>query len=176
MGKTFTYDNYQNYIRGTELDTLEHVEYLKNRKLIYIPEKEYTEVAVHEDMKGVKIPVDKIAGSYLTNDEGRELISLYELLINGNPFRFRSLDNFFAILQCTSVRQSREWLDSPECAQADGEKDYGLVSALPEAKYFRDIDKYFINEGKNRSVAAMLIRAENYRVAILREYEKEKNI
>lgn len=176
MGNKFTYDIYQNYIKGTELDNPKHVEYLKNRKLSFVPEQLYEVVSEQEDkINGIPIPVDKIAGSHLTNEEGREF-SLYELLVGDNPFRFSSLDIFFKILQGTSVEESIKWLDSPECANSDVEKDHGQLPNLPVARYYRDIDKYFIDEGKNRSVAAMLIKADYYRVAILREYEREESV
>ncbi|PHG45979.1 MULTISPECIES: hypothetical protein [Bacillus cereus group] len=175
MKNVFTFEHYQSYIKGTELDTTEHVEYLKSRKLTYIPEKEYTQVGEQKYEQGVSIPIDKIAGFYTTNQEKKNGISLYELLTSVNPFRFTSLEKFFKITQETSVQQSKEWLNSTECAQSDSSKIGNIQGEMPTAKYFRDIDKYFIESGKNRAFAGMLIGAKEYRVAAVIEWDRVKD-
>lgn len=173
MKRTFNYEDYQSYIEGTELDNPTHVEYLKNRKLIYVPEKEYELVLGWSGIDGISIEVDKIAGFYYTNERDREdRISLYDLLVNGNPFRFTSLEEFFTITRETSVQRSKDWLGSAACARVDSSQVGTVAGEMPTAKYFRDIDKYFIEAGKNRAFAGMLIKANSYCVATIWEYER----
>jgi len=153
----FTYEEYNAYIKNTELDTKEHEQYLKSRKLTSIEENQYE---MGKTKPGpVKIPVKKIACSYLTRSYGG--VSLYELLTNNtHQGRGESLHKFFNILQKDGVQKCKDWLKSEECASSDSSEQNGQVGELPCAKYYPDLDLYLINTGKNRAFSAMLIGAE----------------
>ncbi|MGG6362238.1 hypothetical protein ACQ5SI_23915 [Peribacillus frigoritolerans] len=159
MPKKFTFEDYKSFIKDTELDTYEHEEYLINRKITSIDEKQYEGVEEITSPGGVIIPVSKIACSYLTKDYDGS--SLYELLTNNKHHgRVDSLNQFFKILQENGVQKCKDWLKSPDCASSDSSQVYGKGGELPNAKYYPDLNKYLINTGKNRAFSAMLIRAE----------------
>jgi len=159
MANLFTYQDYKEYIQNTVIDTPIHEQYLKARLLTQIDEWQYEDIEEETSSSGIIIPVDKIVGSYLTNDY--ESVSLYELLTTKKHYhRASSLHDFFNILANTSVQECKNWLKSPACALTDSSQMNGVGGELPTAKYYPDIDKYFINSGKNRAFSAMLIGAD----------------